>query len=124
MPAGVIQAVISELTRSGALNDRQFALLWARNRAGQLRGARRIAEELSVRGVPRAIIDETLHVLRAEYDERASATAFIEQRAARYRHAPRPVQQRRLGRQLARRGFSGELIEDVLGQCLPDHSDR
>ena len=121
-PADVIQTVIAELTRAGELNDRQFAVLWARSRARGFRGSPLIARELSEHGVARPVIAETLAALQREYDEREAAREFVEGRRARYRREPLFVQRRRLSQQLARRGFTMEIIEDVMQQCLRDNA--
>ena len=123
-PSAVINTVLAELTTAGALNDRQFAVLWARSRAHALRGSRRIAQELLRHGIARPLIAETLVGLRDEYDERAAARELVERCLARARQATLPTQWRRLAGRLARRGFPAEVIEDVLHQCLQPHTQH
>lgn len=120
-PSAVIQAIIADLTAAGALNDRQFAVLWARSRAHHLRGSRRIAQELQQHGVAEPLIDETMRVLAREHDEASAARAFVERRLPRYHLEPPQARWRKLSQQLARRGFSSDIIEDALHQCLPSH---
>ena len=121
-PSAVINTVLAELTTAGALNDRQFAVLWARSRAHALRGSRRIAQELQCHGVAKPLIAETLNILAGEYDEAAAARALVERRMNRCRHEPRAVVWRRFSAQLARRGYPMNVIEDVLTEQLRDTS--
>ena len=123
-PAAVINMVMEALTQRGALNDRQFATLWARSRAMSAHGSRAITRELSAHGIAPPIIADTLTALRSDYDERAAAHQFAERRLARYRCESVPTQWRRLSAQLARRAFPGDIIEDVLRQCLKPLQDR
>ena len=122
-PSAVIHALTAALTAAGQLDDRAFARLWARSRVHAHRGPRVIAQELSLRGVARPLIAETLAALRREHDEAAVARAFVERRLSRYRNDPVPAQWRKLGHQLAHRGFSADTIETVLQQCLTPHTD-
>lgn len=110
--------VLEECAAAGAVDDRRFARLWSRSRATTVRGTRLIAQELAQRGVARPIIREALTELAQEYDEAAAARAFVEKRQARYRREPVPVQWRRLEAQLGRRGFTPEVIDEVLRACL------
>ena len=123
-PADAINTLLNEFTASGALDDRRFALLWARSRALSQRGSRRIAQELQLRGVAQPLIAETLTALSREHDEPAAARAVVERGLARLRREPWQVQWRRLSQQLARRGYATNIIEDVLRQCLQRCDDQ
>ena len=117
-PSVVINALMAELTASGALDDRQFARLWAHARAHAWHGFRSIAQELSSHAIPRPMIAETLAELGRTYDDRAAARALVERRLTRCRHETQAVQWRRLSAQLARRGFPPDIIEETLRRCL------
>jgi len=117
-PAAVVTQVMQELKRAGIVDDRQFALVWARSRASSLHGSRRIAQELLRRGVSRDIVQATVAQVGRDYDERDAAKAFLARRVRRYQRFSRQVQWRRLSAQLARRGFSGDVIEDALTTCV------
>ena len=120
-PSAVIHQVATILEARGELKDRQFARLWAESRLRSYCGPRRIALELTQRGVARPIVTQALAQLGEACDERAVAQAFIVRRLERQQHASCAVQWRRLSGQLARRGFAPDLIEDVLRTCLKRH---
>jgi len=112
-----IEPVLSKLEALGLLDDLVFARGFARSRLEQRGyGPRRVAAELSRRGVAKPIVDQVL----AEHRDDASADARprIDEVAARRwkslaRLAPE-VARRRLHGFLARRGFDGDEISRVL----------
>jgi regulatory protein len=123
-----IAPAIEKLSALGLLDDRQFALGFARSRMAPGRGfgPRRIAAELAKRGVARAVVDSVLNELGAEQDQaaedaeaRGETTASNAQLAAQKKLrsmaklAP-DVQKRRLFGYLARRGFAQSEISAVL----------
>jgi len=117
----VAEEVIGRLRELGMIDDAAFAGMLARDRV-RLRpqGSRRLANELRQKGVDeetaRAAIRETL--ASEETDDRELARRA----AARWR--PRAGEEperarRRLHGFLARRGFDGEVIREVLDERLP-----
>jgi regulatory protein len=118
----VAEEVIGRLRELGMIDDAAFAGMLARDRV-RLRpqGSRRLANELRQKGVDeetaRAAIRETME--GEETDERELA------RRAAAKWKPRPGEEperarRRLHGFLARRGFDGEIIREVLDETLPD----
>lgn len=113
-PSELVQSVISDLAAAGALDDRRFALWWARSRAVGGWGSRLVSRELRGRGIAPAMVRETLACLAREHDEPAAARAWVERRLRRYQREPMGVRWRRLHQQLARRGYAPEIIEGTL----------
>lgn len=117
----VTEGVIDRLRETGMIDDAAFAGMLTRDRV-RLRpqGSRRLANELRQKGVDeataRAAIRETLE--GEETDERELA------RRAAAKWKPRAGEEldrarRRLHGFLARRGFDGETIREVLDETLP-----
>lgn len=120
------EEVIARLRELGMIDDAAFAGTLVRDRV-RLRpqGARRLANELRSKGVDdetaRAVIRETL--AGEETDERELA------RRAAQKWRPRPGEEpararRRLHGFLARRGFDGEVIREILDESAPDDAEE
>ena len=111
----VVEVVIERLTRSGLLDDREFARYWVANRLQfKPRGARALRHELWEKGVPTSIIADAL----ANLDEEGAARKAAEVGARRLAHLePRDFRQR-LGTYLARRGFSYAVVEPLIEEML------
>lgn len=73
--------------------------------------------ELRQRGVPDSVIGTVL----ADYDERAAAEAEVADQARRLAHLPPEVLRQRIQERLARRGFSYDLIREVIDACPSSH---
>ena len=106
-PAEQIDAAISRLLETGALNDGRLARAYIRT-AVQVkgRGRLRIARELQGLGVTREVASEALAEVFADTDERALIDRAIQKKL---RGGPRPktVQERaRLYQFLMRQGFT------------------
>lgn len=111
----VVDAVIVDLDRLGYVNDREFAVQWARSRT-RLRGfgRRRIDQELRDRGISRETIRETLGVIFADSSEIDIARREAEKKLRSLTRFAPDVRRRRLAGFLERRGFSSEMIHTIL----------
>lgn len=108
--------MLEQLAARGWLDDRRFALDYARYRAGTRRyGRQRIVRELRARGVAEELIAEALaETGLAEVEERE----LVRQRIARRLAARRPPYSDKLLRSLyaslLRAGFSSAIIRNEL----------
>lgn len=105
-----IEAALDRLVALGLLDDHAFARGFARTRlsAGRGFGPRRVAAELSRRGVSRRVVDAVLAELAEEAgapDDRTAARAVAERRVQSLRGLAPEVARRRLVAFLVRRGF-------------------
>jgi regulatory protein len=108
-----IEAVIARLAEVGLLNDADFARMWVENRENLAPRSRRMLQhELRQKGVAPEIIAEALEDL----DEVESAYRAAMARVNRYARLDRPTFDRRLGGFLLRRGFSYEVVREVLNR--------
>jgi regulatory protein len=112
---------VQRLAELGAIDDSQFARAFARSRAlGKGMSRRRLAQELSRRGVDRRMADAAIaEVLEEEsVDERALLEQAARKKLAVLAGQDRDVVKRRLYGYLARRGYDATDIAAVLTKLL------
>ena len=111
----VIGQVLSELSRLGYVNDRQFARQWASGRV-RLRGfgRRRIEQELRRKGVDQEIIREAFMEVFSDETEIETARKAAEKKISTMNVLDGNIRRRRLAGFLERKGFSFEIIQRVL----------
>lgn len=114
---------VARLSELGAIDDSQYARAFARSRAlGKGMSRRRLAQELSRRGVARPMADAAIkEVLEEEsVDERALLEAAARKKLAVLHGQDADTVKRRLYGYLARRGYSGPDISAVLHTLLAE----
>ena len=110
-----IQAVLAELETQKFLDDRAFAMSFARDRLQRRRlGRDRVALELKVKGIAAELIENTLGPLYDEMDEQTLAKQVLNKKLHTMKRSPTASDRRRLTDFLRRRGFSYEAIRKVL----------
>jgi regulatory protein len=120
-PPDVAGAVVAALEALGYVDDRAFAAAWAESRArGRSLGRQRLREELRARGVAPPLVEAAI----ARAFEDTSELARAERAAARRlvilrRRAPEQAA-RRLHDYLRRRGYSGDVVRQVLRAVCGD----
>jgi regulatory protein len=118
----VIEDVLERLERNGLLNDSQFAQLWVENRlAFHPRGRRALAYELRGKGIPDAIIQQTLDQYLS--DEEALAYAAAQKYARKLDNLEKMDFRRKLGGFLARRGFEYDTAAPVIERLWDEMND-
>lgn len=123
-----VAAVVADLTQVGWIDDARFARAWIADRL-RLRpsGRRRLAAELSARGVDRRVIHDALAAALPAAWEDELATAQAAARSLRLRGLPPATARRRLASWLQRRGFGTEAItralRTVMGPAGPERDD-
>jgi regulatory protein len=117
-PAAVIERCLAQLEERGLVDDQQFATSFARDRMrGRAKGARRIVQELRVRGIDGEIAEEAIG--EAMRGEGVSEAELARRAAARWkeRKGEDPVRaRRRFYAFLARRGFGADAIRVALAE--------
>lgn len=115
-----IEPTLDRLEQLGLLDDRAFALGFARARLGTSRGfgPRRVAAELARKGVNRRIVEEVLQDLKTDGgpDELQAAQEAAAKKLRSMRALDWAVQQRRLYDHLVRRGFGADVVRKVLDE--------
>jgi regulatory protein len=109
--SSAIDTVVNALSEVNLIDDNTFAQYWLENRAQfRPKGKRVLIQELRQKGVPSQLINDTLE----QYDEEAAARRVFEEQARRLKNLTPDVFRRRIMERMARRGFSYELIRDLI----------
>jgi regulatory protein len=114
-----VETALERATDLGLLDDAAYARGYVRTRAARGRGPSRLTRDLLAMGVQRSLIDRALAAEWPEGSDRSSMPLVLaSKRAAQLGALPRPTKRRRVLAYLARRGFSGrevtEIVEGVL----------
>ena len=114
-----VEAALARAAEQGLLDDAAFAANYVETRSARGRGPVRLARDLMVMGVERGVIDRAVaaHV-RDSADIGEVPRALASRRAAQLGNLPRQVKRRRVLAYLARRGFSGWEVSEMVGKLL------
>lgn len=108
----LVEKVVKYLKDRNLINDKRFTQLWAESRIKKGYGRWRIQSELEQKGVNREIGDEILKDLYSGIDEVQVALDLVEKKRWVSKEPPRLTE--RVSNLLRRRGFSFEVISDVV----------
>ena len=114
-----IEQTLVRLAGQGYVDDEQFARQWAESRVRTGHGRRRIAVELRAKGVATQTIRDTLAGTDAQQEYEAARRLAL-QRLRAWRGLDAAAVRRRLYGWLQRRGYAGDVIEQVLARLAPD----
>jgi regulatory protein len=114
-----VEAALERAAGLGLLDDAAYARNYVQTRSARGRGPSRLVRDLLSMGVERSVID---HAIAAEWtedtDKAAMPLALAQKRAAQLGGLPRQTKRRRVVAYLARRGFSGRDILDIVDSVL------
>ncbi len=115
-PPGAIDCALERLAAAGLLDDVRFAADYAAAKARRGRGPARLIGDLLAQGVERRVAEHAVRTsLAAEGVDPAEAVrALAEKRARQLAGLPAAVRKRRLVAFLARRGFGGAEVREVV----------
>ncbi len=103
----------------GLLDDAEFARRYVASRSARGRGPGRLRLDLAGLGVDRTLADAAIRERWPEPEEALTLAAqLVERRARQLAGLPREVRRRRLLAFLARRGFSGSGVTDLVRRAL------
>ena len=112
---------MAELAARGYVDDRAFAVAWAGSRARDRSfGRQRLRQELVSRGVARPLVEAAVEQAFEETDELTRAVDAAVKRLAALRRRGSDQTVRRLHDYLRRRGYSGDIVRQVLRRICPD----
>jgi regulatory protein len=119
-PRPAVEAALQRIDQLGLLDDATYARTYVQTRAARGRGPLRLTRDLLSMGVERSLIDRALE---AEWPEGSDQTtvplALARKRAGQLNGLPRQTKRRRVTAYLARRGFVGreisEMVQDIVG---------
>jgi len=112
----IIEETVAFLKDKDFINDNYFAKAWVESRLKRPLGLRRIKEELKVKGIDKEIIDSQIGEIKKSYSEEDIVTEIARERFNRLKNIERELAKRRLYAYLLRRGFSPEIVINVLNQ--------
>ena len=106
-----VEDVLSRLRSVGLVDDEAFARYWVENRARfRPKGKRVLVQELRQKGVASNVIERALD----DYDEVSAAEHVAEEQARRLSNLPPDLFRQRMWERMARRGFSSDVIRELL----------
>lgn len=116
----LIESAITHLQQHGLQSDARFAEVFARSRLARRHGPRRIMNDLRVKGISSALVQEALQALDVDWYELA-----CEALAARFSSPGQDIRERaKRQRFLAGRGFDGEQTRHALSYAWMSESDN
>lgn len=120
-----VEAALERVSALGLLDDASFARGYVQSRAARGRGPSRLAHDLLAMGVERSVIDQALAAQWPEgADHAAVPLALATKRAGQLGGLPRQTRRRRLLAYLARRGFSGREITEMVDRVVSNRESR
>ncbi|CAI2717811.1 regulatory protein RecX [Nitrospina watsonii] len=118
--APTVDLVVDYLKRLGYVDDARFALQWGRYRIETKQFGRfRLKQDLRLKGLGDALIEETLRQLYGEHDEKELARDAAVRKLPKWKNLDKSKQRQRLAGFLQRKGFSSETVFDTVERLIP-----
>jgi len=114
----IIKETITFLKEKKFLDDEIFAASWISARLKKPLGLKRIKEELRQKGINQKIIEQKIQEIKDNYSEEKIVKEIIEKRLPSLKNIASEKIKQRLFAYLVRRGFSLEVVMDVLNQIF------
>jgi regulatory protein len=110
----VIRQTISFLKDKEFIDDTIFTRAWIESRLKKPLGIRRIRQELNLKGIDKGLIESSIGELKKNYPERELVEGIARKRLEKLKGIEPRLARQRVYAYLLRRGFSPEIIIDVL----------
>jgi regulatory protein len=118
-PRPATETALERIHGLGLLDDAAYARNYVQTRAARGRGPARLTRDLLSMGVERSLIDRALEAEWPEGSDRTTVPlALARKRAGQLGGLPRQTKRRRVVAYLARRGFTGRDISDMVEQVV------
>jgi regulatory protein len=117
-PPEAADQAVARATRAGLVDDERFARHYVQTRAARGRGPARLRRELTGMGVTAPLADRVIGEELPPEAEEARLEALARKRAAQLQGLPRIDRYRRLLGFLARKGYRGGRVRDVVRKAL------
>jgi len=117
-PPQAVDEALARLDAQGLLDDRRFAVAYAARHAARGRGPARLIADLLGQGVDRAVADTAVGEALADegIDPERALRAVATRRASQLSALAPAVRKRRLLAYLARRGYGGAEVREVVDE--------
>lgn len=112
----IIHQTLSFLKDKHFIDDNIFAKTWAESRLRRNIGLRRLRKELKLKGIDNEIIENQIEQIKADYPEQDLVTKIARERLNKLKNIEPQKAKRRLYEYLLRRGFSPDIVMDVVQQ--------
>jgi regulatory protein len=114
-----IEAALGRMAEQGLLDDAAFAANYVETRSARGRGPLRLTRDLIGMGVERGIIDRAVAGHARQFEGHGDVPrALATKRLAQLHDLPGPVKRRRVLAYLARRGFIGREVSEMVGKMV------
>ena len=118
-PRPAVEGALERAAKLGLLDDAAFARNYVQTRAARGRGPARLTRDLLSMGVERSLINRALDAEWPEGSDRTAVPlALAHKRAGQLGGLPRQTKRRRVVAYLARRGFTGREISDMVEKVV------
>jgi regulatory protein len=118
-PRAAVDAALDRAASLGLLDDAAFVEHYVQTRSARGRGPSRLLRDLLAMGIDRAIVDRAIASEWPDGPEHSEIPlALAQKRSAQLGGLPPQVRRRRVVAYLARRGFSGRHISDMIDQVV------
>ncbi|OGG15109.1 hypothetical protein A2773_04430 [Candidatus Gottesmanbacteria bacterium RIFCSPHIGHO2_01_FULL_39_10] len=116
----IVQQVVIDLEEKNLLNDKDFILWWKEQRdTFRPKGIRLLKMELRNKGVDSRLIDEVLKEAENPHtNEFELALSLAQKKVSRISSLPKIQQKEKIASLLSRRGFTWEIIYEVIDTVL------
>lgn len=116
-PKAIVDEVISDLKAQKFIDDEMFALSYVRSRlVNKPVGEILLRHELWQKGIHEEIIEKAVQEAYAEKNQLEIARELMEKRRAHYKNLEEKKRKKRLGDFLLRRGFTWDLVKEVIDE--------
>ncbi len=113
---GIIEQTLIFLKEKSFIDDNLFAKSWIESRLKRPFGLRRIKQELKLKGLNKEIIDTKIEEAKKNYIEEDCVRRIAQDKFDKLKGIEPFSAKRRLYAFLLRRGFSPEIVIDVVNQ--------
>lgn len=118
-PPRAVDYAVARAQGAGLLDDAAYARLYVASKAARGRGPSRIRRDLLALGVGRELIDQALAEQWPDQDDAlVIARELAERRLRQLAALPPETRRRRVLAYLARRGFTGSRVGDIVARAL------
>jgi regulatory protein len=114
--ADIIETTLFFLKDKGFIDDNYFAKTWIESRIKKPLGIRRLKAELNIKGINKAIIDTQIDEIKKSYSEEDIVGGIAKDRLNKLKGIDPQKAKKRVYAYLLRRGFSPEVVIDILNQ--------
>jgi regulatory protein len=121
----ITNSIIEKLKEQRFLNDEEFARMWVQSRVrAKPRASRVIKRELQIKGIDKEKIEELFAGNENEIpSDFQMAFTLAQKRLKKYTNLPKQEFFEKMGRFLASRGFTYDIIKEVIAEITNNRSE-